>query len=46
MLKEKELELLETLKLANDMNLKKFRDLQSNQIYGEIKNKRCFRWTL
>lgn len=39
MLKEKELELLETLKLANDMNLKKFRDLQSNQIYGEIEGK-------
>lgn len=39
MLKEKELELLEILKLANDMNLKKFRDLQSNQIYGEIEGK-------
>ena len=39
MLKEKELELLETLKLANDMNLKRFRDLQSNQIYGEIEEK-------
>lgn len=39
MLKEKELELLETLKLANDMNLKKIRDLQSNQIHGEVEGK-------
>lgn len=39
MLKEKELELLETLKLANDMNLKRIKDLQANQIYETIEGK-------
>lgn len=39
MIREKELELLETLKLANTMNLKRLRNLQANQIYGEIEGK-------